>query len=294
VLAFLKRYRELIAIGVLLVFPLITYLAHSKHGRDLTMVDRAVLFVTTPVERGVSAVVCWTLSTWHGYVGLREVQQENLTLRAENLKLKQAVAQMSEAQAENERLRRMVSFAESAPAPLLTAPIIGEGPTLNLLTLKIGKGTADGVVKGLAVVSSDGVVGRVLTAGTHSADVLLIADTNSAVPVRAQRSRARAKVMGQGARDSALSLRPFSLVQALRTDDIEDGDILVTAGTDGVFPKGLVVGRVTGVVRPAHGMFLSAEVVPAVNVAKVEEVFVLPRLPGREELPEASSLQSPP
>jgi rod shape-determining protein MreC len=77
-------------------------------------------------------------------------------------------------------------------------------------------------------------------------------------------------------------------VQAARTDDIEDGDLLVTAGTDDVFPKGLPVGRVVNVVRPKAGMFLSAEVAPAVDVSKVEEVFVLMGLPGREDLPEAS------
>jgi len=81
-------------------------------------------------------------------------------------------------------------------------------------------------------------------------------------------------------------------VQAQRTDDIQDGDILVTSGTDGVFPKGLVVGRVSAVERPNHGMFLKAEVLPAVDVSgansTLEEVFVMMGLPGRQDFPEAS------
>lgn len=281
-LALIKRYRELFAIGVLLVLPLITYLAHSKGGRDLNPVDRAVIAATTPIQRALAAVVGWGIDTWQGYVALRDVRDQNLQLQVENRRLRQTVAQMVEAQTENERLRKMIGFAESAPTPVLTAPIIGEAPVMNLLTIKIGKGTADGVSKGMAVVSSDGIIGRVLSAGLRSADVILISDTNFAVPVRVQRSRARAKVMGRGARD-----RP-ALVQALRTDDIEDGDILVTAGTDDVFPKGLIVGRVTNVTRPHHGMFLSAEIVPAVDVTRAEEVFVLMGLPGREDFPEAS------
>jgi len=282
VLSFIKRYRELFAIGVLLILPLVTYLAHAKRGRDLNPVDRAVIYVTTPVERLVSSAVTGAVLRWEAYVGLRDVHQHNLVLQQENLRLQQSVARLTEAHAENERLRKMIGFAENAPTPVLTAPIIGEAPVMNLLTFKIGKGTADGVSKGMPVASAEGIMGRVLGAGLHSADVLLLSDTNFAVPVRVQRSRARAKVMGQGER-----ARP-GLMQALRTDDIEDGDILVTAGTDDVFPKGLVVGRVTNVVRPNHGMFLSAEVIPAADVARVEEVFVLMGLPGREDLPEAS------
>jgi rod shape-determining protein MreC len=121
-----------------------------------------------------------------------------------------------------------------------------------------------------------------LSASNRSADVLLLADSNFAVPVRVQRSRARAKVVGQGAR-----YRPV-LAQALRTDDFQDGDILVTSGTDDVFPKGLVVGRVTNVVKPNYGMFLTAEVEPASDVSKLEEVFVLIGLPGRDDFPAAT------
>jgi rod shape-determining protein MreC len=282
VLSLIKRYRELFAIGALLLVPLATWLTYSKRGRDLNFVDRAVVRVTAPIERAITWTVGSVIDRYQGWIALRGVREENLALRRENLRLKQSLSKLVEAQAENERLRRMVGFAESAPIPVLTAPIIGEAPVTNLLTVKIGKGRADGVVKGLAVVTSEGVVGRVLSSASHSADVLLLEDTNFAVPVRTQRSRARAKVMGQGAR-----ARP-GLMQAQRTDDVQDGDILVTTGTDGVFPKGLVVGRVSGVVRPAHGMFLSAEVIPAVDVSKIEEVFVMMGLPGRDDFPEAS------
>ena len=282
-LALIKRYRELFAIGVLLLLPLVTYLAHAKRGRDLNAVDRAVLTATAPVERGLSRVIMGVSGAWYGYVALREAHQENRRLHQDNRTLQQSVLQLVEAQAENDRLRKMIGFAETAPTPVMTAPIIGEAPVMNLLTFKIGKGTSDGVSKGMAVASAEGIIGRVLSASARSADVLLLADSNFAVPVRVQRSRARAKVMGQGSRD-----RPARLDQALRTDDIEDGDLLVTAGTDDVFPKGLAVGRVVNVERANHGMFLKAEVALAADVAKVEEVFVLMGLPGREDLPEAS------
>lgn len=269
-------------IAALLLAPVVLYVSHAKRGWELTRFDRAVLWVSAPLERGITAVVGGAIDRYQDWVALRGVRQENLGLRRENLRLKEELARRAEAQAENERLRRMIAFAESASTPVLTAPIIGEAPVLNLLTIKIGKGTADGVGKGMAVVSSEGIVGKVIGAASRSSDVLLLQDANFAVPVRVQRSRARAKVMGQGAR-----ARP-SLVQALRTDDIEDGDILVTSGTDDVFPKGLMVGRVSRVEKLTHGMFLSAEVVPAAEVGKLEEVFVIMGLPGRDDLPEAA------
>ena len=285
-LGFIRRYRDLLAIGALLAVPLVTYLAHAKRGRDLNRLDRAVLWASAPIERAITSVVGGAIDRQQSWFALRGVREENLALRRENLRLKGEVARLAESQEENARLRRLLGFAEAAPAPLLVAPVIGESPVLNLLTLKVGKGTRDGVAKGMAVLASEGIVGRVLNAGPTSADVLLLSDSNFAVPVRVQRSRARAKVLGQGA------LQRPALVQAQRTEDIEEGDILVTSGTDGVFPKGLVVGRVAGVERPNHGMFLSAEVAPAVDLAypdsRLEEVFVLTGLPGREDFPEAS------
>lgn len=281
-LAFVKRYRELFAIGVLLALPLATYLTYAKRGRDLNRLDQAIAWATAPVQRAMTSVIGGAIDRYAAWVDLGEVRAQNLKLRRENLRLHEEVARLAESRSENDRLRRMIGFAESTPTPVLTAPIIGEAPVAHLLTVKIGKGTRDGVHKGMAVASAEGVVGRVLSASGGSADVLLLTDANFAAPVRVQRSRARAKVTGQGARS-----RP-ALVQAHRTDDIQDGDLLVTAGTDGVFPKGLVVGRVTNLERPAFGMFLSAEVALAADPSTLEEVFVLMGLPGREELPEAS------
>ncbi|MFN7134624.1 MAG: rod shape-determining protein MreC [Myxococcales bacterium] len=281
-LSLFKRYRELFAIGALLLLPLVTYLAHARQGRELNRFDRAVLWVSAPIEQFVTWVGNGVVDRYEGWLALRDVREENQELRRELLHLREEVAQLKEAESENQRLRKMIDFAQSAPAPVLTAPIVGEGPVMNLISIKIGKGTDDGVMKGMAVASSEGIVGRVLNAGPRSADVLLLSDSNFSVPVRVQRSRARAKVLGQGDR------RRPGLVQALRTDDIEDGDLLITSGTDGVFPKGLVVGRVANVERPNHGMFLKAEVAPAVDVSRLEEVFVLMGLPGREELPAAA------
>jgi len=292
--ALLKKYRDLLIIGALLLLPLVTYLAYAKRGRELTFVDRAVLWTTRPIERGMTGAVGGVIDLWQGWIGLHGVREENLELRREVLRLREQVAMLAESEKENERLEQMLKYSQSAPGTMVTAPIIGEGPALNLLTLRVGKGSQDGLAKGMAVVYSlaegtpprGAVVGRVLSVGTTSASVLRLEDANFAVPVRVQGSRARAKVVGMG------EGRPLALTQALRNEQISDGDLLVTSGTDGIFPKGLVVGKVVNVVRPNSGMFLTAEVIPAVETHRLEEIMVLTSVPELDELP-AAALQRP-
>jgi rod shape-determining protein MreC len=99
--------------------------------------------------------------------------------------------------------------------------------------------------------------------------VLLLTDRNSAIAARVERSRARATVRGTGDPSSC------RLDYALRADDILEGDVLVTAGTDGVFPRGLPLGRVEDLRKGGQGLYQRAEVAPAVDVSRVEEVLVL-------------------
>ena len=94
-------------------------------------------------------------------------------------------------------------------------------------------------------------------------------DRNSSVAVRVERSRARANVRGTGSPDVA------RLEYALRSDDMVEGDVLVTSGTDGVFPRGLPVGRITGLKRTGQGLYQRADVAPSVDATKLEEVLVI-------------------
>ena len=277
---FLKRYRELIVVGTLLVLPVIVWLTHSKHGRGLNTLDRAILWVTSPVERLVNASASRIIDAAGTFTELRHAREENLELRRRIVRLEGETAELGEVRAENDRLRDMLSFAKAPPAPMVPARVIGEGLSRNLLTLTIDKGEEDGLKPNMAVVTHQGVVGRLVMVAGGTSSLMLLTDMSSSVPVRVQRTRARGTVVGQG------SGKDFALTRMLRTDDIQDGDLLVTSGTDGVFPKGLPVGRASGVHRPHHGMFLDASVIPAVDLtcpdSVLEELFVVTSLPGGE------------
>ena len=135
--------------------------------------------------------------------------------------------------------------------------------------LTIDRGSDDGLAPLMPVVVADGVVGRIHAVAGRTADVLVLTDLNSSIAVRVDRTRARANVRGLGRPDLC------RLDYALRTEDVIEGDPLVTSGTDGVFPRGLPVGKITQLDRRQHGLFQDARVVPAVDVTRLEEVLVL-------------------
>jgi rod shape-determining protein MreC len=271
VLALLKRYRELILVAVLLLVPLGVFFAHAKRPAERSRLDRAIVWIATPVERTVGWVVTGALDAWSGYVALRGAHQRavGLSKRVETLEIERQ--QLLAERAEAERLRKLLAFKEaSAERQYLGSRVIGVRlGTVGLQILTIDRGSDDGVARAMPVVVADGVVGRVHSVQGHSADVLVLTDRNSSIAVRVERTRARANVRGLGKPDAA------ELAFALRTEDMIEGDALVTSGTDGVFPRGLPVGKVTALRRTGHGLFQDARVVPAVDVARVEEVLVV-------------------
>jgi rod shape-determining protein MreC len=267
----LKRYRDLILVAVLLLVPLGVFFAHAKRPADQSRFDRAVLWVTAPIEKAVAWSITGLLDGWSGYVGLRHAHDRAMELSREVNLLRMERDQLVQERAEAERIRTLLAFAQAAPQrTYVGARVIGVRvgpPGLQLVT--IDRGSADGVLRAMPVVVADGVVGRVHSVTARTADVLLLVDRNSSIAVRVERTRARGNVRGLGKPDAC------KLDYALRTEDMTEGDQLVTAGTDGVFPRGLAVGRVTQLKKNGHGLFQDAIVVPAVDVTRVEELLVL-------------------
>jgi rod shape-determining protein MreC len=273
VLGLLKRYRELILVAILLVVPLGVFFAHAKQPTERSRLDRAVVWLAIPVEKAVGWSVSRLVSVWDGYVALRGAhgRASELTERVRSLELErqQLVVERAEAQ----RLRRLLAFAELSPErSYLGARVIGVRlGTVGRQLLTIDRGSDDGIARMMPVVVGEGVVGRVQTVAGRSAEVLVLTDGTSSIAVRVDRTRARANVRGMGKPDLC------KLEYALRTEEVSEGDALVTSGTDDVFPRGLPVGKVTQLTRTPHGLFQEARVVPAVDVTRLEEVLVITR-----------------
>jgi rod shape-determining protein MreC len=286
VIGLLKRYRELILVAFLLALPLGVFFARAKRPSDRSRLDKVIVTATGPIEKGVAWAMTGALDGWNGYLALRGAHQRARALQHENELLKLDQQELARVRAENGRLQTLLSFAARDPErQVLGARVIGvrlDPKGLQLVTLD--RGTDDGVARMMPVVVGNGVVGRVHAVTGATADVLLLTDRNSSIAVRVERSRARANVRGTGAPGTC------RLEYALRSDDMTEGDALVTSGTDGVFPRGLPVGKVSALRRSGQGLYQSADVTPSVDVTKLEEVLVLTAADdGPEEEPPRSA-----
>lgn len=279
-LAFLKRYRELLLVAALLLLPLGTWIANAQRGRELSAFDKFCLAATAPVRLAAERAVGGTLDLWQRYVALRGVEEENRLLRETVAELQSRLNAAAEAERENERLRALVEFSQEEEGRMVAAPVVGVAPS-HRRTILLAKGERDGVAVGMPVVTADGVVGKVAATYGRTSEVQLVVDASSAVAGRIQRSRARLTVRGRG------DDQRMALANVLRTDDVQEGDVVVTSGTDGVFPKGLVIGRVGSLVRKPYGMVLEGDVLPAVDVAGLEEVLIVIASDEEEEGPTA-------
>jgi rod shape-determining protein MreC len=268
VLSLLKRYRRFILISVLLLYPLVAFLVSGRRGREANFVDRAVIAMTAPLQSALNWIIDGVVGSVDHYVDLRGVRLENDALRLENMQLRAAVQALGEARAENERLKQLLAYAEKEVGPEIPARVVGVNPVAKLLSVRISSGERQGVYRGMSVVTPDGIVGQVIRTTGGYADVALVTDPQSRVGVRVQRSRARGTAAGSGS-------GPLKLENMLRTEDVENGDLIITSGTDGVYPPGLVVGRVANLEKKEHGMFQAAEILPAVDTTKLEEVLVV-------------------
>jgi len=243
-------------------------LALSFMGRkELTLPHRFIFDILGTAQAGVTGVINYFNDIQEGYIDLIGVKRENDRLRDEIKKYQSLSVTYREALATNTLLRKLLDFKEELPQPTVTARIIGRDPSQWFKTFSIDHSSSDGVSKGMPVVTADGVVGQILDGGNRRAKVLEAIDPNSAIEVLIQDTRTQGIIKGTG--DS------YRLHYVLKNNKVNRGDLLITSGLGGVFPKGLPVGIVSSVVSNRRGMFLDIEVKPVVDFSKLENVIVI-------------------
>lgn len=205
---------------------------------------------------------------WLNYFRLVDVHHENTQLKNEIHELKMANSRYRELLATQERLEELLHFKQSINRPVLAAHVIGIDPTGWFKSVIIDKGKWAGLRLDMPVVNAFGVVGRVVSVSSNYAKVLLIIDQNSAVDCLVQRSRDRGMLKG-------LMSEICKLDYVAKSNDITVGDIVVTSGLGGVFPKGLPVGRILDVKEISGELFKDIKIRTAVDFSKLEEVLVI-------------------
>jgi rod shape-determining protein MreC len=237
------------------------YISYYRPGR-------IAVSVIAPFQKASSKSIRFLKDIWYHYFFLVHAAEENDALKKALNKSVEKNVRYRELELSNARLRSLLNFEKTMTDPVLSAEVIGKDPSPWFKTVLIDKGKQDGVGRGMAVVVPKGIVGQITEVSSHYAKVLLIIDPNSAADALVQRDRARGIIKGDAAGELA-----FKYV--LRKHDIAVGDIVVSSGLDGVFPKGLAVGQVSGVVKPKAGIFQEVTVAPYVDFEKLEEVLVV-------------------
>jgi rod shape-determining protein MreC len=240
--------------------------AQVNTARGVPVLEAVTFGLFAEVQRAASAAIGGMQSSWAGYVALQEVRRENERLRTEMAQLQVRLQQERAAAQRARTLESLLALRSEAELATLAATIIAGGASPDFRTVTVDKGTADGVRPDMAVIAPAGVVGRVITPTPRAAKVQLLIDRNAAAGALVERSRAQGVAIGTGGE--------LRLDYVPATADVQVGDVVVTSGIDGIYPKGFVIGQIESV-RRGQGEFGAIVVRPAVGFSSLESVLIV-------------------
>jgi rod shape-determining protein MreC len=252
---------------LLLSLHLILMASSVRGARGGSLLEDTLLTLFSPFLRSASSVTSGFASTWHRYVGLRGVEQENRRLRARVGTLTLDAREAEEARHEAERLRALLDLRDTAHPGSIAARVIARGGAGSARTLVVDRGSSAGVARQQAVITPRGAVGRVVEAAPGVAKVLSLVDPNSGVAAIVQRTRVQGVLVGEGENTCRLEFVSDNA-------PVEVGDVVVTSGLDAIFPKGILLGVISEV-GEAQGLTRYVQVRPEVDPHRLEEVLVL-------------------
>src|SRR5215472_2881594 len=227
----------------------------------------------TPLEKNIVRIQSGVSDLWHNYIYLRGVRQQNRALedQIQQLQLEQVRLRQDAEQAR--RLQALLGFKEQFIDKTTAAQVIGSSGSEQSRIVYLDKGTADGIAPDMAVISAQGIVGKVIQVFRHTSQVLLINDQTSGVGTILEQSRLQGVLKGKASGDLVLD-------KIMTEEEVKNGDRVLTSGGDQIFPKGLVVGTVAKIARGQE--FLTVTVRPAASLTHLEEVLVITKKEQRE------------
>jgi len=269
--AFVERHRHSSLLVAVLLGQLFFLAYQIKSDNEVRLIRLWAVAVISPVERGVRASVNAAGSLLEEYVALYNARQESRLLRAELARARLRLHELKARADESDELAALLELKQSYPqAPMVAAHVIAASPAAATRTVLIDRGADRGLRPNMAVLTPEGVVGKVVAVFSTTAQVLLITDGKSGVGVRVADSPLAGVVKGTGGNHCRLDYIP-------NEETLAPGAALLTSGQDQLFPPGLPVGRVTSV-GPGE-LFLEVAVEPAAPLARLDHVLVLAGAP---------------
>ena len=221
-------------------------------------------------------------AAFHDYIDLRHVRSENQQLRQQLDQMRLQQDRIEQDAEQGKRLQALLGFREQFPSKTVAAQVIGTSGTDMSKVIYIDKGRSSGIANGQAVITADGIVGKVLRADKYQSEVLLINDPSSGAGVILERARLNGILKGSATGQPEVE-------DVMSDENVVPGDRIITSGGDRVFPKGLPVGVVESAqLDQDHAPFLQIIVKPAVNLSKLEEVLVVTEM--SQDAPVASDI----
>src|SRR5271167_4773742 len=271
------RYRNvtiLVAVLFAQVLGLAVQVRRSTQDESTRLIRVWAVDAVTPLEKGIVWLQSSVSNLWHSYFYLRGVRQENreLKLQIERLRIEQV--RLSEDAGQARRLQALLGFKEQFISKTLAAQVIGSSGSEQSRSIYIDKGTRDGIKSDMAVITAEGVVGKVLRAFKSTSQVLLLNDQTSGVGAILEKSRLQGVVRGT-------PLGEVVLEKVMSDETVQPGDRVLTSGGDQIFPKGLPVGTVTKI-SPGSELFLNIRVKPTADLSRLEEVLVITQQEEKE------------
>lgn len=254
-------------IGIVLALPLISINMQQKPQespwltRPFTILGSAISEMFFSFSDGVKGTTAM-------YVDLINIKKESQNLKTKNGEMQAQLSKMDELLIENDRLRSLLAFKSQSKMSLVAAQVVGRDLVLDHNTITLNKGTNDGIKAGQAVITTEGALGYIFKPGPFTSHVMLITDRYAVIDGIVQRTRSHGIVEGK-------SQSSCSLKYVEKTEDVKEGDLVVTGGLDNIFPKGFPVAIVESVERGTYSVSLKVELRPVVDPYKVEEVFIV-------------------
>ncbi|MCB0417082.1 MAG: rod shape-determining protein MreC [Bdellovibrionales bacterium] len=263
-----RRRYAFFALLTLSICALALYVHRHRQGRT-GFVDNIIISATGYLQSQSIYFVRGAQSFVEKYLLLVNTQSENEELKKELAYLRTKLAALQEVETENARLREGLRFSSQLEQQLLAAHVIAHDVSSDYFGIRVDRGSDDGVKPGMGVISPAGLVGRILRVTKNYADVLTLVDPTSNIDAVIQRTRARGIISGQAKRVLC------SLKYVDRLEDVAVNDTVVSSGFGSIFPKGLLVGYVTDVVPNPSGVLQKITVKSAVDIYRLEEVFIV-------------------
>lgn len=264
---FLLKYRiYIVLICLLLIFTVI--LSFTSRKKELTIGKSSfILEMIYPWQKLTLSISNKLNYTWQSTVYFFYLKKDNEKLNKELANLKKQNNELLELTKENERLKILLGYKKKTSYKLKLAMVVGRDVNnyFNIITIDLGE--RDDIKNNMPIITSSAVVGKIVNISSEISQVMLITDYNSSISGMVQGTRCVGSVIGSG--KDICKMKYLSI-----NDNVKPGDIVITSG-DGIFPKGLIIGEIVKVSNASDNMSLDIDIKPAVNVLKLEEVFIV-------------------